>query len=75
MKICTACKYYRREWFVDRDFARCGASISLATGRPRQYCGTERNPGFDSINLCGSTGKLWEPRKSLWIRIKEWLAV
>lgn len=70
MKLCKDCKHNRRDWLFGQMFAKCGAIVNPVNGKPVWYCETERNPVFDRNNECGSTGKLWEKRQSLWQRIK-----
>lgn len=70
MKLCKDCKHNRRSWLFGQEFAKCAAIIDPSTGKPKWYCSTERTPYFDNLSLCGSTGKLWEQRVSLWSRIK-----
>lgn len=67
-KYCKNCKYIKRSLlaiiFGDYAFAKCGHPLMLdiVSGKAKHSCELQRDKIFDEINLCGSTGKLWESK-------------
>lgn len=78
VKLCRDCRHFRISlgdlilgWGYE--FARCAvvqvpvmngsALVPFRPGyRDMAFCFSERNPRYESINPCGSTGKLWEAK-------------
>ena len=78
LKLCKDCKHVRRDSVLGYAYAKCAApvdgNVNPVTGGPVWFCSTERNAAFNSINECGSKGRLWEAKPpSFASRLWKWL--